>query len=361
MTQTRDPDSSTPQPGLARPSPSPIRRRAASPLRVLGLLKRRSVRLAIGGWLTANVLLIVLGGEHLPFHAHSLTHTSTLDTVLNADAMFLEVFALMIVAYLLTRRRTVPDLASRAPATSVAGQETLLVLAYGVVAMVGGLFLGRAFGWHAFGFHIEGSVVGADQMPVPAEVLWWSAYNLVAYAVVPFAMFRRRYSNEQLSVHSTNRRGDLLVIVVILALESTVQLLINGAILQLTPRQILLGAPLTFVLFLAGTGLPAMVFIFCILTPRYLRLTGSVPATVILGGLTYALLHIFDGWTTFASPRNAMLSVLFLLLFYTGPGMFKTFLTVRTGNAWVHLWAYHAIAPHTLIDTPIMVKVFGIR
>lgn len=129
--------------------------------------------------------------------------------------------------------------------------------------------------------------MGADQMPVPAEVLWWSAYNLVAYAVVPFAMFRRRYSNEQLSVHSTNRRGDLLVIVVILALESTVQLLINGAILQLTPRQILLGAPLTFVLFLAGTGLPAMVFIFCILTPRYLRLTGSVPATVILGGLTY--------------------------------------------------------------------------
>ena len=162
-------------------------------------------------------------------------------------------------------------------------------------------------------------------------------------------------------MHSTNRRGDLLVIVVILALESTVQLLINGAILQLTPRQILLGAPLTFVLFLAGTGLPAMVFIFCILTPRYLRLTGSVPATVILGGLTYALLHIFDGWTTFASPSNAMLSVLFLLLFYTGPGMFKTFLTVRTGNAWVHLWAYHAIAPHTLIDTPIMVKVFGIR
>src|SRR5664279_6515788 len=156
MTQTRDPDSSTPQPGLARPSQSPIRRGAASPLRVLGLLKRRSVRLAIGGWLTANVLLIVLGGEHLPFHAHSLTHTSTLDTVLNADAMFLEVFALMIVAYLLTRRRTVPDLASRAPATIVAGQETLLVLAYGVVALVGGLFLGRAFGWHAFGFHIEG-------------------------------------------------------------------------------------------------------------------------------------------------------------------------------------------------------------
>jgi hypothetical protein len=34
----------------------------------------------------------------------------------------------------------------------------------------------------------------------------------------------------------------------------------------------------------------------------------------------------------------------------TGPGMFETFLTLRTGNARVHVWAYHAIAPHTLVD-----------
>jgi hypothetical protein len=103
-----------------------------------------------------------------------------------------------------------------------------------------------------------------------------------------------------------------------------------------------------------------MVFVYCILTPRYLRLTGSVPATVILGGVTYALLHFFDGWTTFADPVDALMSVLFLLLFYAGPGMFKTFLTVRTGNAWVHVWAYHAIAPHTLVDSPMMVRTFGI-
>ena len=41
--------------------------------------------------------------------------------------------------------------------------------------------------------------------------------------------------------------------------------------------------------------------------------------------------------------------------------MMKTVLTLRTGNAWVHVWAYHALAPHTLIDTPLMVKVFGIK
>ena len=43
--------------------------------------------------------------------------------------------------------------------------------------------------------------------------------------------------------------------------------------------------------------------------------------------------------------------MIFLLFTYLGPGMIKTFLTLRTGNAWVHVWAYHAFA-HTLIDTP---------
>ena len=35
-------------------------------------------------------------------------------------------------------------------------------------------------------------------------------------------------------------------------------------------------------------------------------------------------------------------------------------LTLRTGNAWVHALGYHAIAPHVLIDAPLMVKIFGV-
>ncbi|WP_329238663.1 hypothetical protein OG417_36230 [Actinoallomurus sp. NBC_01490] len=323
--------------------------------------RHRSVGLAALGFVLVNGLLISIGGRHLPFHASSLAEPPTPAAVLGADAMYLEIFGLMALAYLLTRRRAGVDLAARAPARPQARRETLLVLAYGVVAMLGGLMLGRAFGWHAFGFHLDGMVIRTGQRVMPEEMVAWAAYNLVVYAVVPFLVFRRRYSAEQLNLRSRDRRGDLLVILVILAVESTVQLLSNGAILDLKPRQLLLGAPLTFALSFAGTVLPTMVFIYCILTPRYLKLTGSVPATVILGGLTYALLHFFDGWTNFASPVDTLLSVLYLLLFYTGPGMFKTFLTVRTANAWVHVWAYHAIAPHTLIDTPMTVEVFGIR
>jgi hypothetical protein len=34
-----------------------------------------------------------------------------------------------------------------------------------------------------------------------------------------------------------------------------------------------------------------------------------------------------------------------------GPGMFKSFVTPRTGNAWVHALGYHAVAPHVVVGT----------
>jgi hypothetical protein len=55
------------------------------------------------------------------------------------------------------------------------------------------------------------------------------------------------------------------------------------------------------------------------------------------------------------------LSVMFLLLQYVGPGMVKAVLTLRTGNAWVHALAYHAIAPHATLDAPNLVRIFGLR
>ena len=319
------------------------------------------MRIALAAWAAMNAALIALGGGHLPFHATKLADQPAAGTVLQTNAMFLEVFALMGVVHLLTRRRPVVDVAARSPERRLAAQETALVLAYGVLAMVGGYLVGTAFGWHAFGFHLDGMVIRTGQAVVPHEALGWAAYNALAYAVVPFVFFRRRYTTDQLSLRSSNRRGDLKVILVVLALESSVQLLLEPAVFQLSARQFLLGAPLTFAISFAGTVMPTMVFVYCILTPRYLRLTGSFPATVILGGLTYASLHFLDGWTNLASPTDSVLSGLYVLLFYTAPGMFKTFITLRTGNAWAHVWAYHAIAPHTLVDTPLFVKIFAIR
>lgn len=149
---------------------------------------------------------------------------------------------------------------------------------------------------------------------------------------------------------------------VVLLVESAFQLsALSAAISGLSLSQLLLGAPLTFVLYGIGTVLPTMIFVQALLVPRYLAITRSVPATVILGGLTYAAMHAPEAWMAFTSPGNAMLSLLFLVFVYAGPGMVKAAITVRTGNAWAHAWAYHAVAPHTLIDTPLIVRIFEIN
>jgi hypothetical protein len=326
---------------------------------LLTLLSQRSVQITVAGWVVGNALIVVLADGQLPFHRPAVQDRPFASQLVFANVALLEVLLLFGVVYALTRRRTVVDVAARAPDHQTARRETLLVLAYGVGCLLVGYLLGRALGWHPFSFHIVGTLYGTDESVTVAEMLVWAGYNFVAYAVVPYLYFRRRYSATELNLRSTDRRNDALVIVVVLLIESVVLVVgLSAVIFELGPRQLVLGLPLTFALYFVGTVLPTMVFVTCILVPRFQKLTGSVATTVILGGVTYTLLHCFDGWLAFDSPSAAALSVVFLFLQYFGPGMMKSFLTLRTGNAWVHVWAYHAIAPHTLADTPLIAKVF---
>jgi len=327
--------------------------------RLVHILGQRSVQFTILGWGAANALVLLVARDILPF---DWPDRSVSGRLIGANAALLGVTVLMAVVYALTRSRKLPDLAARAPARVDARRETLLLLAYGVLGLLGGYTLGRAFGWHPFGFHLAGTLYETHDHVEPAEALVWAGYNLVVYAVVPLIYFRRRYSAEALNLRSNNRPGDAVVIIVVLVIESLAQGLALGTqILDLSFRQLLLGMPLSFGLYFVGTVLPAMIFIYAILVPRYLKLTESMATTVILGGLTYTLMHLWDAWTVFTTPDGAALSVVFLLFTYFGPGMMKTVLTLRTGNAWVHVWAYHALAPHTFHDAPLIVRVFQIR
>jgi hypothetical protein len=325
------------------------------------VVSHRGVRAAAALWVFGYLAVLWLAQGSLPFDRPAVAHLPFALQVAAPSITLIEILVLMLLTFLLTRKRAIPDMVTRTPARPAAWRETVLVLGYAVLGQVGGWILGPALGYRPFSFHIAGTVFDCSATPQRAEVWLWALYNFLVFAVLPYAYFRRRYTNTELNLRSSNRRNDALLICVVLAVESAFELAVfDNNLFRLTAHQILLGAPLTFFVFFIGTVLPTMVLIYAILLPRYLRLTGSAITATLLAGLTYAAMHLVEGWSAFDSPRHIALSLLFVLLQYFGPGMIKSVLTLRTGNAWVHAFGYHAVAPHVLIDAPLMVKIFGI-
>jgi hypothetical protein len=324
--------------------------------------RHRGVQGAVGLWIAGFIAVLWLAQGSLPFARPAVAGLPFLVQVAAPNLVMLEIILLMIVTFLLTRARSIPDMAARAPDRRRTLNETSFILGYAALGQIGGWLAGPALGFHPFSFHIAGSIYGCLVAPGRAEVWTWALYNFVVFAVIPYVYFRRHYTNAELNLRSTNLRNDVLVVVVILFAESGFELLgFDNNVFRLPLRQVLLGAPLTFAIFFIGTVLPTMVLIYAILLPRFLKLTGSATSTVLLGGLTYAGMHLVEGWSAFDSPRHVALSLIFVVFQYFGPGMMKSVLTLRTGNAWVHAVSYHALAPHVLVDTPLIVKIFAIR
>ena len=261
---------------------------------------------------------------------------------------------------LLTRKRPVIDLAQRAPESSIARRETLALWAYVAIVMVAG----RLIGQHVFGegiaLHLNGSLVGATRVQSPMEVYTWATYNGILFALVPYIAFRLRgYSNQQLNLKSSNLKSDVLVIVVVLAFSAGIDML-GPNIFQLTPHQQLVGGLMSFWLHLFGTDLPIMIVLYSILLPRYFKLFSPMTA-YLLGAVSYPTMHIFESGTRYDSLAAAAMSLTFVYLLFIPAGLMKSFLTWRTGNAWVHVWAYHAISPHVTVDTRLIVSDFKIK
>jgi len=336
--------------------PTPARKRRW-PSRVFS---NRIVQIGLAAWVGFSAAIPFLAHGTVPFNQPMLAGVPYRARVL--FEIFGPVVALIFnaVAYGLTRRRVV-DVAAHAPEPTVELRETVGLLLYGAVVLIAGQFVGRFIGSHGTGLHLPGSMFGLSDSVTPSEAFAWALYNFTFYAALPYLFFRRRgYSREQLCLKSSNPLNDALVIVVILALGLIFDLP-GSAIWRLTAHQLALGGALTFALSLFGTGLPIMIFLTSILVPRYQKLTGSTAATCVLSGFTYAAMHLTEYWTRYDSPAHAALSVIFIVLLFGGPGMVKAYLTLRTGNAWVHLWGYHMIWPHLTGDTPVFVKIFAIR
>jgi hypothetical protein len=314
----------------------------------------RSVVAFAVGWLVISAVALWLGGDRLPFDRPSVAGRTTSAQVLDGWLNLLAAALLVAIALWMTRNRPAPDLAARAPDRRGAARELGLLLGYVLVVTAVGWVLGHAIGDHPFGLHLPGSLYGIGNPPTGGWIAAWCAFNLVAYAVVPYAVFRARgYDHVQLGLRSTDRGADLRLILVVLVVESVLELsTLGGPLFALPAADAARAIPLSFAVNLVGTVLPIAILIYGIMLPRFMRLTGSVPATAILGGLAYAVIHVFDGWALYTDLRTGVLTACFLVLQYFGPGLIKAVLTQRTGNTWVHVWGYHAIAPHATVDAP---------
>jgi hypothetical protein len=305
----------------------------------------------------AILLWLLLCGVGLIFSRHTPSYRGL---VVGSSQYLVLVLLMFGLVVLLTRKRPVIDLAQRAPEGRIARRETLAMWAYAAVVMVAGRLIGKHFFGEGIALHLNGSLVGATRVQSPIEVYTWAAYNGILLALIPYVVFRMRgYSNEQLNLKSANLKSDSLVIVVVLAFSVGMDMM-GSNIFQLTPHQRLVGGLMSFWLHLSGTDLPIMIVIYSILMPRYFKLFSPMTA-YLLGAVSYPTIHIFESGTRYDSFGAAAMSLTFVYLLFIPAGLMKSFLTWRTGNAWVHVWAYHAISPHVTVDTRLIVNDFGIK
>jgi hypothetical protein len=324
------------------------------------LVRQRSFQVALVLWVAISVAAVKLchGTMPLPMGPHPGKPAAMV--IFSSIALSFLVLEIGLVA-LITRRRQMPDLAARAPERSVALRETVLLWIYGAAVLLAGRLIGlRLFG-AGIALHLNGSLVGATRVQSPQEVYAFAAYNGIFFALIPYAVFRLRgYSHEQLNLKSANLKSDVIVIFVVMGIGCFMDLALNGNFLRLTHHQQLVGALLSFIFHLFGTDLPVMIFIYAILLPRYARLAAPVTA-FLLGAASYPTMHVLESWTRYDTPAHALLSVIMVFLTFFPPGVMKSFLTMRTGNAWVHMWGFHAITPHVTVDTRLIVADFHIR
>ena len=328
--------------------------------RIQHLVRQPSLWIALLIWCLLSAVAIFLCRDGVPLDRPELAGISPVTEVLNNSiGLFMIILLVGIVAFL-ARHRPSPNLAERAPERGIALREAVAMWIYGAVV----LFAGRIIGQHFFGegiaLHLNGCLFGATHVQSPAAVYAWAAYNGVFLALLPYLIFRwRGYSLQALNLRSANWKNDALIIAVVILIGCAYELA-GPNIFQLTPHQQLVGGALSLLLHLCGTDLPIMIFIYAILLPRYARLF-SPPVAFLVGAVTYPLMHVFESWTRYDSPYHAAVSVIFVLLTFFPPGFMKSFLTFRTGNAWVHMWGFHAITPHVMVDTRLIVRDLNIH
>ena len=135
------------------------------------------MQIAIAVWIAANGLALWLADGRLPFDRPALAGIPFAVQMAAPTIGMIQIFVLLGIIYALTRKRAVPDIASRAPTRTIAARETIALLTYATAGQVGGWIVGPALGYRPFSFHVAGTVYGCSTPVLPGEFVTWTIYN----------------------------------------------------------------------------------------------------------------------------------------------------------------------------------------
>ncbi len=125
-------------------------------------LSHRIVWIGLAVWIIFSAAIPLLAQGIIPFDQPMLAALPYRVRVIIEIVSPVFAFIFIGATYALTRRRFL-DVAARAPERSVALRETLALLAYGAVVLIGGVFIGSLAGTHRIGLHLAGSMFGMTE------------------------------------------------------------------------------------------------------------------------------------------------------------------------------------------------------
>src|SRR5580698_5954227 len=109
-------------PEVASGRPAPLRTAIGA------VVRHRGVQLAAVLWIGSTLAVLWLAHGSLPFNRPAVAKLPFGAQVLGPTIALVEVFVLMVGAFVVTRARQIPDMAARAPDHSIAMRETLLLI-----------------------------------------------------------------------------------------------------------------------------------------------------------------------------------------------------------------------------------------
>lgn len=294
-----------------------------------------------------GLIIYAIGGPQIPALADLVP-----DQLNNEFQQMPFSVAIVAVIYLITRNRSLPDLAARSPERARAIQDLIIFGMYYVVIIL----VMASFGitYHPPDIFAEGVNFG------PNGMVNWAMLNLTVYGLIPYAFFRwRGSSNADLGLAGNNWYLDIWPLLVVGGIDAVIAITTSG-FLSLSSSQMVSAVPLSAILYGLGAGIPVVIMTQAIVAPRAMKLTGSATTTVIILTFVYAFFSASDGGVVFESGGHAFFTILYWVVHNIGPGLIKAMLTVRTGNSWLHMYAYHVMSFHIWADAPTVAFLFGL-